>query len=293
MTKGHMRLRIGPAIFDIRSPFGGAIASLRHLYRDYPQGMPDEIYDFTVAALPTTPWRRWFRPSIRLQADFTVEEAVPVALRHALLAFEMGVNMQMALGYRRDIILHAASAARDDRAVVIVGDSGSGKSTLSALLSWSAGWRHCGDELALIGLAGDYSLTPYPRPIGLKNQSIPVMRERVSADRFGPRLEGTMKGTVQHLLPPVDAIQAMDRPARPALIVSPHFTAGASPEIRRMTQSEAYLRLSVASTNQLTLGEPGFDALIRLIRSVPAYDITYGTSEEGLQLVEKLWGDVE
>ncbi|MBV7256812.1 HprK-related kinase A [Pacificimonas sp. WHA3] len=280
---------MGPATFDIRSPFRAPVEAARRLYAEYPQGSDDEIFDFAVAAVPTVWWRRWYRRSMTFRADYMMEDIVPIEERLGLLGFEMAVNMQMALGYRRDIVLHAASAAQGDRAIIIVGDSGAGKSTLSALLSYSAGWRHLGDELALIAMDDPITLKPYPRPIGLKNQSIAVMRERVDGSRFGPELTGTMKGTVRHLLPPAGAIANMDVPARPALIVSPHFAEGVAPRTEQMSQSEAYMRLSVASTNQLQLGEPGFDTLIRLVREVPAYDLHYSDSEDALKLVADLW----
>ncbi|MGB7404859.1 MAG: HprK-related kinase A [Pacificimonas sp.] len=292
----RFRVQIGPAIFDIGGKFPAAMRALRRLYRDYPRYLSDQVYDFAVDAVPVGPLRRWVRPAMTFEADHRLDEIVPVEARLGLLGYEMAVNMQMALGYRRHIVLHAASAGRmtaeGERAVLITGDSGAGKSTLSALLSYEAGWRHFGDELALIAMDERLSIFPYPRPIGLKNQSIPEMERRVSADRFGPRLENTVKGTVRHLLPPIDAIAEMDKPALPALIVSPKFTAGAEPSIRPLPQSEAYLRLSVASTNQLRLGERGFETLVRLVRSIPAYDLVYGNSEDALTLVDQLWRDV-
>ena len=286
-----MRVRIGPAIFDLRSVFHQAIADTRRLYRDYPQRLEGEIYDFAVAAVPLSPLRRWWRPSMTFVADHMVKDIVPVEGRLGLLGFEMAINLQMALGYRRDIVMHAASAEKGGRAVLITGDSGAGKSTLSALLAYRAGWRHMGDELALLTMGDALQLRPYPRPIGLKNESIMEMQRHAPQERFGPLLTGTVKGDVRHLLPPVPAVDGMDEPAPPALILSPRFQKGVSPAARRLSESEAYVRLSTASTNQLRLGEPGFDALVRLVRAAPAYDISYGSSDDGLALVERLWAD--
>ena len=291
MTEPGFRVRIGPVIFDLRSPFRRAIADSRALYRDYPTDLADEIYDFAVHAAPAGRLRRWIRPSMTFEGDFQLDEIVPVEGRLGLLGLEMAMNMQMALGYRRHVVMHAASAAKGDDAVLIVGDSGAGKSTLSALLSYQAGWRHMGDEFALIHMGGPPLLSPYPRPVGLKNESIPIMERIAPSDRFGPLLTNTVKGTVRHLLPPRSAIEAMSEPARPRLIVSPRFTLGAAPGLRRMAQSEAFLRLSVASTNQLGLGEAGFAALVALIRAAPAYDLVYGSSEDGLALLDSLWND--
>ncbi|MGE9115877.1 ATP-binding cassette domain-containing protein, partial [Escherichia coli] len=70
-------------------------------------------------------------------------------LAHGLLAAEMAMNLQLALGERRFLLLHAATVERDGRAIVLTGESGAGKSTLAALLS-GRGWRLMGDEFALV-----------------------------------------------------------------------------------------------------------------------------------------------
>ena len=70
-------------------------------------------------------------------------------LIQGLLAAEMGMNLQVALGHRRHLLLHAAVVARDDRAILMSGVSGAGKSTLSLMLS-QRGWRFLGDEFAMI-----------------------------------------------------------------------------------------------------------------------------------------------
>jgi HprK-related kinase A len=235
--------------------------------------------------------RRWIRPKFRLACDFEPFETLPMPRRLGLLGFEMGMNLQMAAGWRRHIVLHAAAAARDDRAVMLIGDSGAGKSTLSALLSWSAGWRHFGDEFALLDLQ-EPKLHPYPRPISLKNESIAVMEARAPADRFGPRLENTVKGTIRHLLPPREAIAAMDAPAPIAMVIAPRFAPGATPQWRPMTKTETYVRLAASSTNQTLLGEAGFEAVWRCLDKAPAFDLVYGSSEGALELFEALWEHV-
>lgn len=281
-------LCIGPASFHVRTPFARVMAAVDGLYRDYPRETPDGIYDYAVSAVPTSPLRRWIQPNLRLQCDFELFDTLPLPKRLGMLGIEMGMNLQMAVGYRRHVVVHAASSANGGKAALLIGDSGAGKSTLSALLAWREGWRHLGDEFALLDLHAPL-LHPFPRPISLKNASIAAMEARAPADRFGPVLEGTVKGTIRHLLPPAAAIDAMRTPAEIALVVAPHFEEGAAPAWRPMTRTETYVRLAASSTNQALLGETGFEAVWRCLAHAPAFDIVYGSSDDALDLFETLW----
>ena len=274
-------VRVGPASFRIGSAWRGPVEALRSLYRDYPAA--SAVVDATVRLEPVRPWRRWLRPSVRLAGDYLLPEAAPLPLAQALLAAEMGMNLQMALGWRRHLLLHAATLERDGAALILTGESGSGKSTLAALLAL-AGWRFMGDEFALVDLA-EGRLWPFPRPASLKNASIALVGE---GGRWGPVLAGTPKGTIRHLVPDAAAIAAMDRPAPPRLVVFPSF--GFDAAVRPIAPGEAFVRLTQASTNYTALGEAGFAALTRLVRSVPAVAIDYPDTAAALERIEALWG---
>jgi len=230
------------------------------------------------------PWRRFVRPSVAIRGDYTLPDAAPVALAHGLLAAEMGMNLQMALGYRRHLLLHAASVERGGCAVLMTGVSGAGKSTLSMLLGES-GWRLMGDEFALLGLE-DGELHPFPRAISLKNEAIALAPD---AKRLGPLLQGTPKGTIRHLAPNRQAIRRMDEPAAPKLILFPRF--GHEEAVRPVGAAEVFMRLTQASTNYVALGRAGFDTLTALVRGVPALAVDYPDTQSGLALVERLWSE--
>ena len=255
-------VRVGPIGFRVGSAWHAPIAALQALYAGYPRA---PFADYTVRLEPSRPWRRWVRPSVAIRGDHGIAEAAPLPLAQALLAAEMGMNMQLALGERRYLLLHAAAVARDGRCLILTGESGSGKSTLAALLG-EAGWTFMGDEFVLLDPAIG-NAQPFPRPVSLKNAAIDAVREVVAEDRFGPLIVGTPKGDIRHLRPAASAIAAMDDPARPAVIVFPAF--GHAREVRAVAQSEAFVRLTQASTNYTALGEAGFAALNRLVRGVP------------------------
>ncbi len=276
-------LRLGPATLRVGAEWRAPIALLDELYADYPA--PAAVPDFTVRLEAPRPWRRWLRPQVAIAGDLTLPGAQPLPLAHALLAAEMAMNLQLALGWRRHLLLHAAGVERDGRAIILTGESGAGKSTLAALLA-ARGWRLMGDEFALV--APETGLMhAHPRVVSLKNDSVAAVAAATPDARWGPWLRATPKGDIRHLVPDACALAAIDTPARPALIVFPRF--GFDPATRPVSPSETFVRLTQASTNYTNLGEAGFAALTRLVREVPAVAIDYPDGTAGAAAVESLW----
>lgn len=276
-------LRIGPATFRIGADHAAPVAALRQLYAGYPK--PDDIADFTVRLPAVSTLRRTIRPSIRIDGDYALADAAPLPLAQGLLAAEMGMNLQMALGWRRHLLLHASSVEKDGRALVMTGASGSGKSTLAAMLG-EQGWRLMGDEFALLDLESG-AMWPFPRLVSLKNSGIAAMEALAPADRFGPLMPGTPKGDIRHLIPNAGAIAGMDRPAMPALLLFPRF--GHEAVVRDIAAGEVFIRLTQASTNYVALGEAGFEALTAFVRDVPARAIDFNNGNEAIEIVNNLW----
>jgi HprK-related kinase A len=274
-------LRIGPVGFRIGSDWRAPVQQLSTLYEAYPR---PAVATATVRLFARHALRRHLRPAVHIGGDHELPEALPLPLSQGLLAAEMGMNLQVALGWRQQLLLHASAVERGGRAVLMVGTSGSGKSTLAALLG-EQGWRFMGDEFTLLDPDNGDALA-FPRLVSLKNEAIAELEARVDAARFGPRLDGTPKGSIRHMIPPADAIAAMDVPARPALLLFPTF--GEAPGLRPVPPSEAFVRLTEASTNYVLLGERGFRCLAELVRAVPAVAVGYQSSAEGLAAVAAL-----
>jgi HprK-related kinase A len=279
-----LRLQVGPVSFRIGSQWRAPVAQLRRLYSGYPE--PDGVCDFTVRLEAERFWRRFLRPSVAIRGDYVLPDAAPLPLAQGLLAGEMGMNLQMALGQKRFLLLHAASLEREGRALLMTGHSGAGKSTLAALLG-ERGWRFMGDEFALLD-PDDGRLHPFPRAVSLKNESVGLF-DGVDPDRLGPVLTGTPKGTIRHLRPNREAIGRMGEPARPVLILFPRFGRDLDPAVREVGAAEAFMRLTQASTNYVALGERGFDALTRFVTALPSQAIDFPDAEAAEALVERLW----
>jgi HprK-related kinase A len=277
-------VRIGPIGFRIGSDWRAPIAALETLYRDYP-GPRDGVADFTVRLFARRPWRRFVRPSVEIGGDYMLPEAAPLPLRQGVLAAEMAMNLQMALGARRYLLLHASAVERDGRAVLMTGISGAGKSTLATLLA-ARGWRFMGDEFALLDPATGL-VHAFPRLISLKNEGIAAAEAAWPAARMGPLMRATPKGDIRHMVPDARAIAAMDTPATPALLVFPRY--GFAAETRPVPPAEAFVRMTQASTNYVALGEAGFGGLTGLIAQVPSVAIDYPDGASAIAQVEALW----
>ena len=276
-------LRIGPIGFRIGSDWRAPIDQLRSLYRDYPQPH-DGVADYTVRLFARRPWRRWIRPSVEIGGDYMLPEAAPLPLRQGLLAAEMAMNLQMALGARRYLLLHASAVERDGRAVLMTGISGAGKSTLATLLA-ARGWRFMGDEFALLDPETGL-VHAFPRLISLKNEAIAAAQAASPNARMGPLLASTPKGDIRHMVPDARAIAAMDVPATPALLLFPRY--GFAAAVRPVPPAEAFVRMTQASTNYVALGEPGFAALTGLIAGIPSIAIDYPDGASAVAQVEAL-----
>ncbi len=285
MSVHEFRVKVGPVAFRICSAWKRPIDQLADLYRDYPT---PEIPDYSVRLEARSPFRRFIRPSITLGGDYMLPDAAPLPLAQGLLAAEMAMNLQVALGWRRHLLLHASAVEKDGKALIMTGASGSGKSTLAAMLGHK-GWRFMGDEFVLIDLVNGEA-APFPRMISLKNEAIGAMQASALDGRFGPLMIGTPKGDIRHLVPARDAIAQIAVSATPALLLFPSF--GYEPAVREIGASEVFMRLTQASTNYVALGEAGFTTLTRFIKTVPARAIDYRDGIEAAALVNQLWDEL-
>lgn len=287
MNARTRRRRIGPFSFAVDLPDAASRRTFDALYALYPEPEPPGFAEFALSVRLTSPWRRLARPQVGIHGAVPIP-FVPLPLRLAPVAAEMGMNFHVAFAMNRLLLLHGAAVARGDGALIFSADSGSGKSTLAAGLGYG-GWRFLADEFVLVE-PGAAIIRPFPRPVSLKNQSIAIMTEIAGADRLSERFPGTPKGTIAYLRPPDAAIAAMDEPAEPRAILFPRFAAGIEPHAERITASECFVRLSAASTNASTLGEAGFLSLWALA-NLPAYNIFYGDMAAGAALADTIWSE--
>ncbi|MFV8833770.1 HprK-related kinase A [Aquisalimonas sp.] len=278
-------VRAGTLGLRVFSSLSAVARGIHTLYSDYPLLEPDAFADFRVRVDGPPGPRRWLRP----QAQFYLGRTAPfqpLPRHHAMAMLEWGVNWCVSSHLHRYLVLHAAAAERDGRTYLFPGASGSGKSTLVAALMFS-GWRLLTDELVLLDLDTE-TVKPFPRPLGLKNAAIHVIRRDFPPATLGEVVNDTSKGQVAHLRPNARSVQQADLPGHIAGVVFPHYRAGARAELEEAHPADTFLALVNQSFNYQVLGECAFRLLSSVVRRVPAYHVHYGTLDEGHGLIRKI-----
>ncbi len=202
--------------------------------------------------------------------------------------FEWGLNWCIANHAHEYVVVHAAVVERGGRAFIFPGTPGSGKSTLCAALV-CRGWRLLSDEMALVSLH-DSRLTPVPRPISLKNASIPLIRDFEATAVFGESVDDTAKGTVAHMRAPHASVESAMAPAMPFCVVFPRYSKGAACELMPMPKGSAFMKMAENTFNYHVTGSAGFNALGDLIDTCSTYSLTYQYLDDALAVMEDLHG---
>ena len=166
------------------------------------------------------------------------------------------------------------------------GVPGAGKSTMSASLSLLNGWRLLSDELAILDTTTGL-VQSHPRPISLKNKSIELVSAFPSA-QLGKVYMDTRKGTISHAACPAESIVCAADPARVRWIVFPRFDPDSRQRCEEISRAEAFGLISEQSFNKERTGEAGFDALCNMLTDAQCFQIVYGSTEAGLQMIEDI-----
>ena len=279
-------LRTGPFSLRVRSRVPSVAEGLADLYGQFEVRHPRETFaDFHVSVNPPNPLRRWIRP----QVDFSFDGQLPfkpLPYDQAYPMLEWGLNWCVSMHAHQYLVIHAAVVEKHGQAAILPAPPGSGKSTLTAGLVLS-GWRLLSDELALIDRQSGL-LQPLPRPVSLKNQSIPLIRA-FSKDAFINRpSHDTAKGTVAHLRPPTESVRRQHEPARPAWVIFPRWAAGIATSLTPRSAAQTFMFLAQNAFNYSHLGADGFRAGTRLIDRVSCYDFAYSRLDEAVRVFDRL-----
>lgn len=280
-------LHVSPFLIRLRSPLP-AIADGVALFYDQ-QVVADDggqpFADFHIRIAAPRGLRRWFRPQVNFHFDNLVPFK-PLPACQAFPFFEWGLNWCIAQHAHHYHMIHAAVVERGGRALILPGQPGSGKSTLCAALV-NRGWRLLSDEFALVDHTAA-AITPLPRPVSLKNESIAVIRAFAREAVIGPATADTAKGTVAHMKPPAGTVAAAATPAAPGWVIFPGFEPGAPTRLATVSKGRALMQLIKHSFNYNILGARGFESAADLIDASACFELSYGDLEDVTRTLDAL-----
>ncbi len=285
LAREGLRFRVGAFTIAARSRIAAVAEGIATVYPDYPLVDAADFIDFSVQLVRPVGPRAVLRPQVKFQFD-GFEPFKPLPLAQAFALFEWGFNWCVANHAHQHVITHAAVVARDDRAVILPGTPGSGKSTLCAALI-HRGWRLLSDELALTSPA-DLSLSPLPRPVSLKNESIPLIARFAPGAVFSEAAQDTLKGTVAHLRAPFESIAAGATPARPRWLIFPKYRAASPLTLTPLPRGEAFMRLAENTFNYSLLGRIAFETLAEVVARCDCYDLAYSELDDAIRAFDAL-----
>lgn len=289
LRAGSFALQTGSLTSRIRSGLPDVARSIHVLYGNHAFEIAPDFSDFHVEVRQPRNLRRW----IRRQVEFLIDGErpfEPLPRDQAPAFLEWGLNWCIAASCHQWITIHAACLERDGLAIVLPAPPGSGKSTLCAALS-HRGWRLLSDELALLD-PKTLLAHALARPINLKNASIELIRAFEPDSVWGPETYDTAKGRVTHLRPPLDSVNRMLQPARPAWIVFPRYEAGAPPLLTPRSKAQTFIHFTQNSFNYGPLGRSGFDTCARLISQCDCYDFSYSKLDDAVEVFDWLSGQL-
>ena len=280
-----LALCIGPFVARVRASVSSLCKPLHSLYGDYPLVADDSVFSFHVDLREVRRrafrFRKYVRFSVdgrRPHEDMPVEQALPV--------LEWGINLVIALRSHCFMMLHAATLARGNHALVLPAAPGSGKTTLCAGLV-HRGWRLLSDEFGLVR-PGSRTMLPVPRPMAIKNESIKVLQEFEPEAWIGPATAGTRKGTVAHVRPPAESIHQQDVVAEPRWIVFPQWRKGARLVLEPLRKADAFMLLATNAFNYELLGEAAFTTTQSIIDRADCYRLEYSDLGEAVASIDEL-----
>jgi hypothetical protein len=179
------------------------------------------------------------------------------------------------------LLLHAAAAEHDRRAVLLPAPSESGKSTLVAGLA-ASGFRYLTDDIAPVTV-DTWRVQPYPKPIAIAADTLHLFPKLAAR----PDEEAEYIGEDAFLT----GAQLGCEPARESiarLVVVPQFAPDAEPELTELTRAATLVLLAEQSFNFAQFGSTALTGLAQLLRECRCYRLRYRDLDAAVQIVSEL-----
>lgn len=288
MPKKTIAFKTGPFNIRLRTNHIAFYQIFHKLYPHIPTlavSPSETAFHYQIDIFRPNNLRRFIQPQVEFLID-QIRPFEPYPNNHFLPLFEWGLNWVIAMTAHQFLMLHSAALEYRGIGCIFPAMPGSGKSTLCAALSYK-GWRLLSDEFGLINHRS-LQILPMPRAIGLKNESIPIIKEYLPEAFVGPSFYNTRKGTVAHVAPSRQSLQDQDIPANPRLIIFPRYLPENQCRLKKISRSLAFTKLANNAFNYQISMRNGFQSLSHLINQCDAYTLEYHLLDQGIETLNQL-----
>ena len=288
LTTSGLIVKVGVFKYRICSPLPILGNSISVLYADYELSEYNDCSGFVDFHVLVKGIGGCFSALSR-KAQFFVDDQAPfnaLPKQHAPAIIEWGMNWCISSQINSHLIVHAAVIEKNGKAAVLPAPPGSGKSTLTASLI-QEGWRLLSDELTIIRL-DNYYVSPNPRPVSLKNESIDVIKDKYPNVVFGPISTDTSKGNVCHIKPPKLSVinQHIESPI--TWVIFPKYQYQSKTYLTEYNKAKALMDIAENSFNYSRLGRQGFIALRNVVDNARCYQFQYSDLDEAIETFDSL-----
>lgn len=280
----QLSLNLHPFRFGIECNIPAVRTNLEKIYGSRLSEDMSSIQDYSIKLDGVGGMRRFIRPQVRFFCD-QKEPFKPLSLGQAYAFLEWGMNWTIAAHEVQNVIIHSAVLAKGDKAILFPAPPGSGKSTITAYLAFN-GWRLLSDEMALIN-PNTLEVTPFVRPICLKNQSIDLARNWFPEAHFSTIAKDTHKGDVIHLSPPEFSWEQSTVPAKIVGVVFPKYMPNNDLTIYQLSKLEAFAELANNAFNYGVAGKTGFETLTKVIDQSSCFEIHHSQLSDVKEFLEQ------
>lgn len=283
-SKG-VSLQIGAHTVCLSSSIPSVASNVYDLYADYLYLDEPGFSDIHVQVIEGKGLHRFYNRQAIFSNDGTVP-FTPLPIEQAYAMFEWGLNWAIANQSNQYLIIHAAVIEKNGCVAIMPGAPGAGKSTLCAALIHN-GWRLFSDELALIP-TDNFELSPVPRPVSLKNESIDIIKSFVPNAEFGSTATDTHKGDVAHLKPPRESVRRGGELAAAKWVILPQYDPNSELRLESFSKSRMYMEVAQQTFNYHILGATGFKVLSGLLNECDCYRFSYSCLSEAIDVFDGL-----
>lgn len=180
------------------------------------------------------------------------------------------------------LLVHAGAVSTPrGGGVLLLGDSGAGKTTLVAALV-QEGYGFLSDEAGVID-PDDYTLRPWPRPLGLTPGA-------QSLNRFGELLDGSLSARDGSAIVIASRLRpgAISDRCRVRVVIDYRYAARAKTSLCELSAAEAVVAIGRSTPNLRRHGQRGLEVIAHLVEDATRHRMVSGDLDEAVRALDDL-----